>query len=402
MKCGLLGATLSHSYSPAIHNMLGLYSYELFEKQDGEIETFLRHGDFTGLNVTIPYKKAVLPYLDELTPTAQKLSAVNTIIRLENGKLLGHNTDYYGFSSMLRHSGLDVGGKKVLVLGSGGASATATAVLKESGASVTVISRQGKDNYSNLSLHQDAKIIVNATPVGMYPNCDTSPLTLQAFPQLEGVLDLIYNPARTKLLQEAHERGLITQNGLWMLVAQAKESAEYFTGVPIADDKIQQIYQHIRRQMENILLIGMPGCGKTTIGALLAQKTGRKFVDIDQEIEKKTGITISELIAQKGEAFFRRLESETLHTFGKISSAVIATGGGAVVKPENHFFLRQNSHILYLKRPISQLATTDRPLSVDLESLYFARKPLYESLADQTIDNSGSMDDTLRQIMEGF
>ncbi len=400
MKCGLLGAQLSHSYSPAIHSQLGCYSYDLFEKQNWEIESFLRHGDITGLNVTIPYKKAVIPYLDELTPTAQKLSAVNTIVRLQNGKLLGHNTDYYGFASMLQRSGLEVGGKKALVLGSGGASATVTEVLKELGASVTVISRQGENNYNNLSLHQDARIIVNATPVGMYPNSDVAPLSLQQFPKLEGVFDLIYNPARTRLLQDAQERGLIAQNGLWMLVAQAKESAEYFTGAPIAEEKVEIIYRHIRQQMENTLLIGMPGCGKTTIGMLLAEKTGRKFIDIDNEIEEKVGISVAEIIGKHGESFFRQLESEALRTFGKISSAVIATGGGAVIMPENHFFLRQNSHIIYLKRPISQLATAGRPLSVDLESLYAARRPLYESLADRTVDNSSSIEHTLAQILE--
>lgn len=400
MKCGLLGAQLSHSYSPAIHGQLGCYSYDLFEKQNWEIESFLRHGDFTGLNVTIPYKKTVIPYLDELTPTAQKLSAVNTIVRLPNGKLLGHNTDYYGFASMLQRSGLEVGGKKALVLGSGGASATVTAVLKELGASVTVISRQGENNYNNLSLHQDARIIVNATPVGMYPNSDVAPLSLQQFPQLEGVFDLIYNPARTRLLQDAQERGLIAQNGLWMLVAQAKESAEYFTGAPIAEEKVEIIYKRIRQQTENTLLIGMPGCGKTTIGMLLAEKTGRKFVDIDNEIEKKVGISVAEIIGKHGESFFRQLESEALRTFGKISSAVIATGGGAVIMSENHFFLRQNNHIIYLKRPISQLATAGRPLSVDLQSLYAARRPLYESLADRIVDNSGSIEHTLAQILE--
>ena len=229
MKCGLLGRTLCHSYSPQIHAYLGDYSYTLFEKEPNEIETFLKHGDFTGINVTIPYKKDVIPYLDELSAVAEKMGAVNTVIRRPDGSLFGHNTDCFGFASMVSHSGLQVSGKKVLVLGSGGASNTASAVLEELGAAVTVISRSGKNCYKNLHLHADASIIVNATPVGMYPGNGISPVDLDLFPNLEGVLDLIYNPARTQLLQDAEKRNLVAENGLWMHAAQAKEAAEYFT-----------------------------------------------------------------------------------------------------------------------------------------------------------------------------
>ena len=249
--CGLLGRKLGHSYSPAIHADLGDYSYRLFEKEPDELEDFLRNGGFDAINVTIPYKKDVIPFLDELSPTAKKLGAVNTIVRRPDGKLIGHNTDYYGFRSMLEKSALDCRNKKVLVLGSGGASVTICAVLEEAGALVTVISRTGDNNYQNLHLHQDAAVIVNTTPVGMYPNTNVSPLDLSLFPRLEGVLDIIYNPARTKLLLDAEARELVTMNGLWMLVAQAKEAAEWFTGEAIADNAIEAIHASLRRRMEN-------------------------------------------------------------------------------------------------------------------------------------------------------
>ena len=248
MQCGLLGRKLGHSYSPQIHAFLGNYSYSLFEKEPEEIEHFLRCAKYTGLNVTVPYKKTVIPYLDELTPRAQKLGAVNTIVR-RNGKLIGHNTDFYGFQTMVIHSKLNVSGKKILVLGSGGASNTAVAVLKEMGANVIVISRAGQNHYGNLHLHSNAEIIVNTTPVGMYPNTDESPINLDLFPHLEGVLDVIYNPARTKLLMDAQARNIPAVNGLLMLVAQAKEASEWFTGKPAPDSIIEKIYQKLYKKI---------------------------------------------------------------------------------------------------------------------------------------------------------
>ena len=238
MQCGLLGGKLGHSYSPMIHSKLGSYRYHLYEKNPEELEDFLKNGSFTGINVTIPYKQSVIPYCDSLSPVAAKIGAVNIVVRQCDGKLIGHNSDYFGFETMLLHSGLQVAGKKVLVLGTGGASKVAQAVLFEHGANVVVISRNGENNYGNLDLHRDASVIVNTTPVGMYPNTDASPLSLAEFPHLEGVLDAIYNPARTKLLLEAEERGLVAENGLLMLVAQAKEAAEWFTGEKIDDQKI--------------------------------------------------------------------------------------------------------------------------------------------------------------------
>ena len=292
MKCGLLGRHLGHSYSPQIHSQLSDYSYSLFEVEPEDLEAFLKTRDFHGLNVTIPYKKAVIPYLDALSPVAQELGAVNTILRRPDGTLIGHNTDYFGFRSMVERSGLECGDKKILVLGSGGASSTAQAVLKAMGAQVVVISRTGENNYSNLHLHQDAYAIVNTTPVGMYPNNLSTPADLNCFPNLKGVLDVIYNPARTQLLLDGENRGLVTMNGLWMLVAQATESAQWFTGSPIPLERIAQIHHSLKAQMENIILIGMPGCGKSTVGTELAKRLGRTFVDADAAIEEKAGISI--------------------------------------------------------------------------------------------------------------
>lgn len=402
MKCGLLGQHLTHSYSPAIHRLLGDYAYELFEIQPEKLEDFLQNGDFSGLNVTIPYKKAVIPYMTELTPIAQKLGAVNTIVRRADGCLVGHNTDYFGFSSMIRYSGLNVAGKKCLVLGSGGASNTAVAVLEELGATAVVISRRGENNYQNLHLHQDAKLIVNATPVGMYPNCGVSPIDLSLFANLEGVLDLIYNPARTKLLLDAECRGLVALNGLWMLVAQAKESAEFFTGKPIDNCVIPPIFQQMKYQMENILLIGMPGCGKSTVGAALAAQLDRPFVDIDIEIEKQAGKSIAAIFAQDGEKAFRQLETEVLQQFTCRSGLVISTGGGCVTERENWPLLRQNSSIIWLQRALSQLPTQGRPLSRDLPQLYARRKDQYAALAHRIIDNNGPIERTINQILEEY
>lgn len=405
MQCGLLGEKLGHSYSPQIHSYLADYSYGLFEKKPEEIDDFLVSGDFIGLNVTIPYKKAVIPYCTQLSDCAKRLGAVNTIVKRQDGTLIGHNTDYFGFSSMLDHSGIDVEGKKALVLGSGGASVTVVAVLEERGAEVVVVSRSGNDNYMNLHRHSDAALIVNATPVGMYPNTGKSPVDISVFSRLEGVLDLIYNPARTQLLLDAEARGLITENGLWMLVAQAKESAEWFTGSKIPDDRIPYIHEILRRQMGNIVLIGMPGCGKSTVGKLLAEMTGKQFVDADIFIEETTQKTIPEIFAQSGEAGFRKLETSALEMLGMRSGLVIATGGGCVTREENYPLLHQNGTIIWLKRAIDKLPVDGRPLSKagNLEAMYAIRKPLYDRFADISIENDSTPDKTAENILNrGF
>ena len=402
MKCGLLGGKLGHSYSPLNHSQLGDYSYELFEKKPEELEDFLKYGDFRGLNVTIPYKKDVIPYLDELSPRAKRIGAVNTIVRREDGSLIGHNTDYFGFEMMVLAIGLSIAGYKVLVLGSGGASMPVVAALTEQGANVIVISRSGENNYNNLHLHRDASVIVNTTPVGMYPNVGNSPLDLEQFPNLEGVLDIIFNPARTQLLLDAEEKGLVAMNGLLMLVAQAKESAEWFTGKAIPDDVISAIHASLRRQMENIVLIGMPGSGKSTVGMILAEKLGKKFVDADTYLTQKAGRSIPDIFASGGEAGFRALETETLAELGKQSGLVIATGGGCVTQERNYPLIHQNGTIFCLDRDLNKLPTDGRPLSQanKLQDMYRVRKPLYEAFADFRIDNNGNAESTAARIME--
>lgn len=402
MKCGLLGRKLGHSYSPQIHALMADYPYDLFEKEPEEVADFIRHGDYTGINVTIPYKKDVIPFLDELSPMAKRMGAVNTIVRRNDGSLFGHNTDYFGFSDLIRRSGIAVTGKKVLVLGSGGASNTAVKVLEDLGANVVIISRSGENNYHNLSRHRDAAVIVNTTPVGMYPNTGVAPVDLREFPHLTGVLDMIYNPARTQLLLDAETLGLPNANGLWMLVAQAKESAEYFCGHSLPDTLIDDVYQKLSNQMQNLVLIGMPGCGKSTVGRALAQALGRPFVDADKEIEILAGTSIPEIFASGGEPAFRTLETKVLEDFGKRSGLVIATGGGCVTRQENYPLLHQNSRIFWLQRALAQLPTDGRPLSQsnNLHDLYERRKGLYKAFADHLIDNNGDLAQTLHQIAE--
>ena len=402
MKCGLLGRKLGHSFSPQIHKKLGSYPYELYEKEPDELEDFLKSGDFTGLNVTMPYKKAVIPYCTELSKQATLLGAVNTIVRRKDGSLIGHNTDYFGFQTMVHESDLSVKGKKVLVLGSGGASNTAVAVLNELGADVIVISRGGENNYSNLDRHQDAAVIVNATSVGMYPETGISPVDLSIFPKLEGVLDIIYNPARTKLLLDAQAQGLVAINGLLMLVAQAKESAEWFLESEISDELIQSIHHDLRRQTENIVLVGMPGCGKTTVGINLADMLGKEFIDADAFLEATYKRSIPDIICNDSEAAFRNMETQVLERLGKRSGLVIATGGGCVTQTQNYPLLHQNGSIFWLKRDIDQLSTDGRPLSQrgSLEEMYQIRKPMYEHFADYMVSNNSSAVEAAKHIIK--
>lgn len=400
MVYGLLGRTLSYSYSPRIHKALGGYSYELFEKEPEELADFLQNGEFSGLNVTIPYKKAVIPYLQELSPIAKRLGAVNTIVRRVDGTLVGHNTDYFGFSTMVAKAGIRVADKKALVLGSGGASNTAVAVLEELGAKVIVISRTGENNYNNLELHQDAALIVNATPVGMFPNVDEAPLSLDGFPVLEAVLDLNYNPSHTQLLLDAESRGLIAENGRLMLVAQAKESAEWFTGTTIPNSKIKEVHKELSSQMENIILIGMPGCGKSTVAKLLAQELQRPVVDADEEIVRLAGCSIPEIFAKRGEEAFRKLETQVLQELGKQSGKIIATGGGCVTREENYPLLHRNGRIIWLTRDLNKLPADGRPLSqiTKIETMFALRKPMYRRFADHIVSNDGSPEETVAAI----
>ena len=402
MRYGLLGRKLGHSYSPLIHKYFGNEDYDLFEIEPESLANFMQVSSFKGINVTIPYKKEVIAYCDSISTVAQQLGAVNTIIRKQDNTLWGHNTDYFGFQYMLKKSGLSVKNKKVLVLGSGGASVTVKAVLEDHGAKAIVISRSGTDNYSNLDTHLDAAIIVNATPVGMHPNNGLSPIDINMFPALEGVLDLIYNPHRTKLILDAQKRGLVALNGLWMLVAQAYEAAKLFTDQSIDEDKIISIYDKINKQTQNRIFIGMPGSGKSTLGKLYAEATGRKFVDADTKIEEYAQLSIPEIFSQYGEERFRQIESEVLKELGKCSGLVIATGGGCVTRPENYAPLHQNGIIIWIRRNVHDLPTNGRPLSqkADLTKMYESRKPLYAQFSDWCIDNDSDISQALQQIMK--
>ena len=401
MKCGLLGRKLGHSYSPQIHAHLGDYPYDLFEKEPEKVEEFLRDGDFTAINVTIPYKQTVIPFCAELSPMARRIGAVNTIVRRQDGSLIGHNTDYFGFLSTVRRTGLDPSGKKVLIIGSGGASKPAIAVMEELGANVTVISHK-ENTPETLSRHSDCAVLVNATPVGMYPNVGVSPVDLSLFPHLEGVIDMIYNPARTQLLLDAEARDLVAKNGLWMLVAQAKEAAEWFTGRSIGDEVIETIHRQLKTQMENIILIGMPGCGKSTVGKILAEHLGRPFVDADSRIVDAAGMSIPEIFAQSGEEGFRQIETQVLSDLGMRSGLVIATGGGCVTQERNYPLLHQNGTCVWLTRDLAKLPTDGRPLSQKgkLEQMYQIRKPLYDRFADVTVCNDAAAEDCAAMILE--
>lgn len=401
MHYGLLGAKLGHSYSPQIHKLLGNYIYSLYEKDEKQLSDFLEKGDYVGLNVTIPYKQTVIPYCDELSPVGSRLGAVNILVRKKDGRLIGHNSDYFGFETMLKRSGLNVAGKKVLVLGTGGASKVVVAVLEENCAQVVVISRNGENNYTNLHLHSDAAVIVNTTPVGMFPNTGTAPVSVDDFPHLEGVLDVIYNPARTQLLLDAEKQGIVAMNGLLMLVAQAKEASEWFTDTKIADKKIDEIHKLLKNQMENIVLIGMPGSGKSTVGRILAERTGKRFVDADTAIEEKTGCSIPHIFSERGEEAFRELETQVLNELGKQSGLVIATGGGCVTRDENYPPLHQNGRIFCLNRSLSSLPTDGRPLSQNsaLEEMFRIRKPMYDRFADYHIDNNGEPQQAAEEIL---
>lgn len=401
MICGLLGEKLGHSYSPMIHSYFGDYEYNLYERSADQLAKFFATTKFRGINVTMPFKKAVIPYCTRLSASAEKLGSVNTIVRQTNGDLVGHNTDYFGFLSMLKKSGFQAAGKKALVLGSGGAGITAAAVLDELGADAVIISRSGDNNYQNLDKHHDAALIVNATPVGMYPNNGASPINLDPFLHLECVLDLIYNPARTKLLLDAEARGIACQNGLWMLISQARQAAELFMGEPIGEQLVADIYQKLSSQCENMVLIGMPGAGKSTIGKLLAQKLNKPFIDTDAQIEALANKSIAEIFSQDGEEMFRALESQVLADLCKCSGHVIATGGGCITKAENFTYLHQNSKIYWLQRDSEKIPLEGRPLfkKYSIDELYEARFPLYRQFADCVVLNDGTPEEAVEKII---
>ena len=403
MQCGLLGEKLGHSYSPQIHKELADYDYRLYEKAPDQVEDFVRHGDWHGLNVTIPYKKTVIPFCDELSETAAAIGSVNTLLRRADGTIYGDNTDAYGFETLLNGTHPNsIAGQKALVLGTGGASVTICAVLRRHGAEVVTISRSGENNYENLDRHADAKLLVNTTPVGMYPKNGVRPVDLAAFPKLKCVLDVVYNPARTALLLQAEKLGIPHAGGLTMLVAQARRSSEVFLGYTLPDREIPRITKLLSDSMQNIILIGMPGCGKSTVGAILSQRLKRPLLEADAELVKAAGVAIPAIFETEGESGFRRRETAILAQLGKQSGTVISTGGGCVTRPENYPLLHQNGTIVWLRRDLDKLAREGRPLSLnaDLHAMYAARQPLYQRFADLTADNTGTPEETADAILE--
>jgi shikimate dehydrogenase len=406
MQFGLIGEKLGHSFSKQIHGMLGDYHYDLVSLPPEALGDFLKSGSWRGLNVTLPYKQAVIPYCDELSKTAKDIGSVNVLLRTRDGRIKGDNTDLFGFSYMAKKAGISFTNKKVLVFGSGGTSLTAQAATKAVGAKeIVVVSRKGPVTYEKLGQHKDADCIINATPVGMYPDNGSLPVDLDMFPGCSGVLDVIFNPLRTRLLLSAQKRGIPCGGGLIMLVAQAKLGAELFTGKPVAEEKIGEIYTTLCRQLTNIVLIGMPGCGKSTLGRLLAEKLGRPHVEVDDTVAEKYGLSAGGMIEQKGEEAFRLAESEAITEIGKRTGIVISTGGGAVTRRENCEPLKQNGMLFFLERDLELLATEDRPLSRGmnaLEKLYQNRLPLYQSFADGKIDNNSLLERAGERVMEVF
>jgi len=390
MDFGLIGEHLEHSYSPEIHRRLRGYAYQLCPMDPSELPAFFARRDFRGINVTIPYKQAVISWCDTLSDTARRVGAVNTVVRRADGTLYGDNTDPAGFAFMLREAGITLSGKHVLILGNGGASLTVQLVAADLGAaSVTATDFDLDVNYCNLYARcPGTQVLVNATPVGMFPRADACPAEPERFPVLQAAADLIYNPLRTRFLQKARKIGLQTANGLSMLVAQAAASAALFTGEDCGAQDVTRILAGLRRDLENWVLIGMPGCGKTTVGQFLARESSRPFVDLDLEIEKRAGQPGREILLRQGEAAFRELEAQLAAEFGAKTGQVIATGGGTPLRPENVEALRSNGRLLWIRRDTRYLATAGRPLSVDLEHLERVRQPFYKAAADMQITHN--------------
>ena len=388
-RYGCIGKRLTHSFSREIHARLADYPYDLIELAEEEIPSFLAERNFAAVHVTIPYKQTVIPYLDHVSPIARRIGAVNTVVNRE-GRLYGYNTDYHGMTALIRRVGLQLQGKKVLVLGTGGTGKTACVVAADLGAAeVLTVSRSKSggdtDYHEAVTLHTDARIIINTTPAGMYPDCGSRPIDLTPFDRLEGVVDAVYNPLRTELVLDALDKGVPAEGGLYMLVMQAVAAAEKFLDTEIPSETADRVFRSVLASKENVVLTGMPGSGKSTVGRLLSIE-GYEFVDTDAEIEKRCGCSIRELISQRGETFFRDLESEVIREVSAHSGRIISTGGGAILRPENVRCLKRNGCLFFLDASLSRLGeTADRPLSntrEKLERLYNDRLPIYNATAD--------------------
>lgn len=403
---GLLGRKLSHSISPEIHTLLCGYDYRLIEKEPEELDSFFSQKDFKGINVTIPYKKNVIKYCSALSDTAKKIGSVNTIVRRKDGTLYGDNTDYFGFSYMVKKSGIKIKNKTALVLGTGGASLTVNAVLEDMGAEkILSVSRNGKINYKNVYDFAPIDVIINTTPVGMYPNNGERLLDLQRFKDLSGVLDLIYNPSLTPIVYDAKNLGIPYCSGLSMLVAQAWLSAQSFISRELDESEIERVINILEKKRKNIVLIGMPGSGKSTVSEMLGKFLSREVVDTDKLVEEYDGRKIPEIFAQSGEDYFRDIESKITAQVGKRSGIIISTGGGAVLKEENRYALKQNGVVLWLKRDTNELERSGRPLSANAEALKIMeeiRNPIYRSMADYELEVDSDPEKTYQKIPENI
>lgn len=413
MRVGLIGDPLGHSFSPRLHAAFGTADYELHPIPAEALPAFFRERAFEGVNVTIPHKIAVIPLLDELHPSAEECGAVNTVVN-RGGKLTGYNTDIFGMSFALAHAGISLSGRHVVILGSGGTSHTARALAKREGAaSVTVVSRSGEVNYSNISELVETEIVINTTPVGMFPHADASPVDLTVFPRLRGVFDAVFNPLRTRLIEQAESLGVPVASGLLMLTAQAKAAGILFRGGDYAEPspasevgaEILNVWREVTAELTNIVLIGMPSSGKTTVGTLLAERLRRPLIDTDTETERRTGKTIPELFAEGGEENFRKEERLTVSECARGTGVIIATGGGAPMFPENRAALAGNGFVVLILRDTEKLDTAGRPLSRDLDTLkamYNVRMPVYKAFADAEAVNNDTPSACAEFILEKF
>lgn len=407
---GLIGGKLGHSFSKIIHNQIAEYNYDLIELNQTGLKEFMTKKDFKAVNVTLPYKQEVIPYLDEMSEAAKSIGAVNCI-RNENGKLIGHNTDFDGLMALTKYMGLDFKNKRVLILGTGGTSDTANAVCKALGAAKIIkVSRSGKDGnitYEEaLSGCKAAEIIINTTPVGMYPNNYSQSIDLTDFTNLEGVIDVVYNPLRTSLVSQALSLGIKAQGGLYMLVAQAVYASEFFVDCEYDKDVIEKVYNQLLKEKTNIVLTGMPACGKTTIGGMLAEKMNRDFIDIDKMIETKMKMPIKKIFESYGETYFRNLETEAVKEASRNCGAVIATGGGSILRDENIKALKQNGLVYFIDRDVEKLVpTSSRPTALSKEAIlkrFEERYEIYKTTADVIIKNDSTSKETAEKILEVF
>ena len=401
MSFGLVGARLGHSCSPRIHALLGNPDYRLIELDEPAMRDFFAARDFDGVNVTIPYKRAVLPLLDCIDRRAARIGAVNTVVRGADGRLTGYNTDFDGFSALCAYADVPLRGRRVLILGSGGTAQTVRAVAEEAGAAdIRTVSRSGELNYETMYELRETEVLVNTTPVGMFPDNDGCPADPSRFPALRGVLDVVFNPQTTELVRRARAAGLPASGGLPMLVMQAVRAHELFFGRPVEPQTAARVLETILGERRSYVFIGMPGCGKTTVGKLLAALCGRRFCDLDAEIARRSGLSAAEWIQTRGEAAFRAYESEVCAALAAESGLVIACGGGTVTREENMRRLARNGVLVYLTRPLEALATEERPLSAGgVAVLYEARRPLYEAYADVTVANDGDPAETARAVL---